>query len=280
MRAELEREAALLWQALADRTRRRILDLLTERPRTTGDIASHFDISRIAVMRHLDVLGEAGLITSRKRGRERWHYLNALPLQRIRERWLDPVAAGWASALLRLQDRVETGSREMTSDRPVVDVALDLTIAASPARVFAALTRDPGGWWGHPFVRAKAISLSLDARLGGLFIERWADGGSVLATVTGWADDRHLELTGPFHFSVAVGVASFDLAGTAQQTDLRFSFRAIGAIGPDVADQASRGWIELVAERLKALAETGTRMGIAPDPPQPPSSAPEGEGNA
>jgi DNA-binding transcriptional ArsR family regulator/uncharacterized protein YndB with AHSA1/START domain len=280
MRAELEREAALLWQALADRTRRRILDLLTERPRTTGDIASHFDISRIAVMRHLDVLGEAGLVTSRKRGRERWHYLNALPLQRIRERWLDPVAAGWASALLRLQDRVETGSREMTSDRPVVDVALDLTIAASPARVFAALTRDPGGWWGHPFVRAKAISLSLDARLGGLFIERWADGGSVLATVTGWADDRHLELTGPFHFSVAVGVASFDLAGTAQQTDLRFSFRAIGAIGPDVADQASRGWTELVAERLKALAETGTRMGIAPDPPQPPSSAPEGEGNA
>jgi len=83
--ADADRVESSVWRALADPTRRAILDLLRERPRITGDISSHFEISRIAVMRHLDVLAAAGLVTSRKRGRERWHYLNAIPLQRIHE---------------------------------------------------------------------------------------------------------------------------------------------------------------------------------------------------
>src|SRR5881275_1631075 len=112
-RAELEHETASLWAALADATRRRILDLLRDRPRITGDIASQFSISRIAVMRHLDVLSSAGLLTSRKRGRERWYYLNLVPLQQLHERWADPVAAGFASRLLRLQDRVEAEGGRM-----------------------------------------------------------------------------------------------------------------------------------------------------------------------
>jgi len=70
---QLEVETADLWRALADPTRRRILDLLRLRPAITGEIAAAFPISRIAVMRHLEVLAEAELVTSRKRGRERWH---------------------------------------------------------------------------------------------------------------------------------------------------------------------------------------------------------------
>src|SRR5229473_5321861 len=87
-----------VWQALSDPTRRRILDLLRERPRITGEIAAHFQISRIAVMRHLEVLAAAGVVTSRKRGRERWHYLNAIPLQRMYERWVDVRSQTWASS--------------------------------------------------------------------------------------------------------------------------------------------------------------------------------------
>ena len=98
----LEDDTAPLWRALADPTRRRILDLLRERPLITGEIAAQFAISRIAVMRHLEVLSEAGLVTSRKRGRQRWHYLNAVPLQKLHRRWTEPAAAGFASALLRL----------------------------------------------------------------------------------------------------------------------------------------------------------------------------------
>jgi DNA-binding transcriptional ArsR family regulator/uncharacterized protein YndB with AHSA1/START domain len=264
----LEDNTAPLWRALADPTRRRILDLLRQRPLITGEIAAQFPISRIAVMRHLEVLSEAGLITSRKRGRERWHYLNAVPLQKLHRRWADPAAAGLASALLQLADTVEAEGRHMESNRPIIDVALDLEIAGTPTAVFAALTKDIGGWWGHPFVTARATSLALDARLGGLFTERWDNGGGqVIASVTGWAQDEQLQLTGPFHLGVAVGVATFELAGSGTGTVLRFSFRAIGVVDAAVGEAMSRGWAELVQTRLKGLVETGTRLGIDPDEP-------------
>src|SRR5262252_4002839 len=152
----------------------------------------------------------AGLVTSRKRGRERWHYLNAVPLQKLHRRWADPAAAGFASALLRLQDTIEEEGRPMEPIRPAIDVALDIEIAGTPAAVFAALTKDIGGWWGHPFVTARATSLALDPRLGGLFTERWDNGGGgqVIASVTGWAQDEHLQMTGSFHMGIGIGVAT------------------------------------------------------------------------
>jgi len=260
-------DTAPLWRALADPTRRRILDLLRERPLITGEIAAQFPISRIAVMRHLEVLAEAGLATSRKRGRERWHYLNTVPLQKLHRRWADPAVTGFASTLLRLQDTVEAEGRHMEPIRPTIDVALDIEIAGTPAAVFAALTKDIGGWWGHPFVTARATSLALDPQLGGLFAERWQNGGQVIASVTSWAQDEHLQLTGSFHMGVGVGVATFDMAESGGGTLLQFSFRAIGVVDAEAAEAMSRAWAELVRTRLKELVETGTRLGIDPDEP-------------
>ena len=261
-RAELEAQTASLWRALADPTRRQILDLLTERPRITGEIASHFAISRIAVMRHLDVLVAAELIASRKRGRERWHYINAVPIQRLHERWTTPLSAGFASSLLRLQDLAEADV-----ERPAVDIALDVTIAGAPNQVFAALTDDIGGWWGFPAVDSQAVSVSLDASLGGHFVEHWEDGGQLIATVTGVSAHDHLTMTGPFHLGLAVGVATFDLEEVADGTLLHFTFRAFGIVDPGKAEGMGSGWNELVGARLKALVETGTRMGIDGDGP-------------
>jgi DNA-binding transcriptional ArsR family regulator len=261
-RAELEAQTASLWRALADPTRRQILDLLTERPRITGEIASHFAISRVAVMRHLEVLAAAELITSHKRGRERWHYLNAIPIQRLHERWTTPASAGFASSLLRLQDRAEADV-----ERPAIDVALDVMIAGTPKDVFAALTEDIGGWWGYPALDSRALSLSLDASLGGHFVEYWDDGGQLIATVTGLSADDHLTMTGPFHLGLAVGVATFDLTEIADGTRLHFTFRAFGAIDPAMAEGMDAGWKQLVGTRLKALVETGRRMGIDGDKP-------------
>ena len=201
-RGGLGDDAGLLWRALADPTRRRVLDLLRQRPLTTGEIAAQFPVSRVAVMRHLDVLAEAGLVASRKRGRQRWHYLNAVPLQELHRRWAGPAAAGFASALLRLQDTVEAEGRAMEPIRPTIDVALDIEIAGTPAAVFAALTKDIGGWWGHPFVTARATSLALDSRLGGLFTEQWENGGQVIASVTGWAQDEHLQPVSYTHLTL------------------------------------------------------------------------------
>jgi len=149
-----------------------------------------------------------------------------------------------------------------------VDVALDVSIAAPRKKVFAALTTDPGGWWGHPYVRPDAKGLSLEPRLGGLLVEKWEDGGSVLATVTAWKDDSFFQLTGPFHLGLALGVATFELTDRDGGTSVRFSFRAIGAIDDALVEAFAEGWTDLVGRRLKALAETGTRLGVAPDPPE------------
>src|SRR5687768_1590018 len=108
-----------VWKALADPTRRSILDLLRGQPRTTGEIAAVFPTSRIAVMKHLRVLEEAGLVVSRKQGRERWHRLNAVPLQQLYERWVHPRSAPWAEGLLRLKEHVENsaGGEEMADQQ-------------------------------------------------------------------------------------------------------------------------------------------------------------------
>ena len=260
----METKTAPIWPALADPTRRRILDLLLERPRITGEVAAYFRISRIAVMRHLTVLSDAGLIASRKRGRERRYYLNAITLRQIYRRWFDPLAAGWVSGILRLRDGVEGSGPGVESARPSVDIAFDVVIEGSTAAVFNALTQGPGAWWGHPMLRPEATGLTLEPRLGGLFVERWSHGGAVLAAVTQWATDHHLELTGPFHLGLGVGVATFDLAREGEGTLLQFSFRAFGPIDPARARMFSEGWRELVTRRLRALVEQGTRLGVSP----------------
>ena len=262
--ARMDARTAPLWRALADPTRRRILDLLLERPRITGEVAAYFRISRIAVMRHLTVLSDAGLIVSRKRGRERRYYLNAIALQQIYRRWFDPLAAGWVSGILRLRNGVERSGPGVEWGRPSVDIAFDVRIEGSNTVVFNALTKDPGAWWGHPMLRPEATGLTLEPRLGGLFVERWTHGGAVLAAVTQWAIDRHLELTGPFHLGLGVGVASFGLATDGAGTLLQFSFRAFGPIDPDRARIFSDGWRELLTGRLKALVERGSRLGVSP----------------
>ena len=100
-------QEAAEWKALSDPTRRRILDLLSVGPLTTGSVADQFDISRIAVMKHLEVLADVGLVVSRKRGRERWHHVNLAPVMRLHERWASPAAAGMASSLLQFKGTIE-----------------------------------------------------------------------------------------------------------------------------------------------------------------------------
>jgi DNA-binding transcriptional ArsR family regulator len=100
-----------VWRALADRSRRRILDLLRERPRTTGELASCFEFSRYAVMKHLKVLHAAGLLLVERHGRERFNHLNPLPLQRIVRRWVQPFEARAADRLLRLEEHVHLTPR-------------------------------------------------------------------------------------------------------------------------------------------------------------------------
>lgn len=97
-----------VFSALASRVRRRMLDLLRERPRNTTELAGEFAaLSRFAVMQHLKVLGRARLVVSQRSGRNKVHYLNVVPIQEIRQRWMKPYEELFAAGLLDLKRRAE-----------------------------------------------------------------------------------------------------------------------------------------------------------------------------
>lgn len=94
----------VLFKALGNRARRRILDTLKAEPRTTGMLCELMpELDRCTVMQHLKVLEEAGLVIVERRGRERWNHLDALPIHGIHERWIGPYAAYATSMLSRLK---------------------------------------------------------------------------------------------------------------------------------------------------------------------------------
>lgn len=107
--------------AMASRVRRRILDLLREKPLTTGQIAAKFrTLSRFAVMQHLSVLVKARLVVVRREGRERHNYLNVVPLHQALTRWVQPQDHGWAEMLGQLKkdaENQESGIRSQESVR-------------------------------------------------------------------------------------------------------------------------------------------------------------------
>jgi len=97
-----------IWKALADSTRREIFDLLRDGPRQTTEIVAKFpELSRFGVMKHLDVLRQAGLVTTRSEGRHRINSLNAAPLRDVIERWIGQYEAYWANTLLRVKEDAE-----------------------------------------------------------------------------------------------------------------------------------------------------------------------------
>src|SRR5690349_4006395 len=104
-----------VWKALADPTRRALLDRLRDRPRTTGELCLGLEMTRFGVMKHLDVLEAAGLVVVRRQGRERWNHLNPVPLRQAYDRWMRPYAEASADTLLRLKEAAESGGTMPTS---------------------------------------------------------------------------------------------------------------------------------------------------------------------
>ena len=125
-----------VFKALADLNRRRLLDQLFERDgQTLGELQACLpQMTRFGVMKHLSVLEDAGLISTRKIGREKFHYLNPVPIQQIGDRWISKFARPWVSALTGLKYDLEMGA--MDKPKHVYDVY----IRATPERVFEAIT--------------------------------------------------------------------------------------------------------------------------------------------
>jgi DNA-binding transcriptional ArsR family regulator len=106
-----------VWRALANLNRRRMLDLLRDRPMTTGELAEALGENRFVVMQHLALLRAASLVTVIAEGRRRINFLNPIPIQHIYERWVGKYQGDWASALVGLKRTVERQTESRTTSK-------------------------------------------------------------------------------------------------------------------------------------------------------------------
>src|SRR5713226_4282794 len=123
-----------VFKALADATRRSLLDeLFKEDGQTLSALEGRLPMTRFGVMKHLRVLEQAGLVVTRRRGREKLHFLNPVPIRLIHDRWVSKYAEPWAATLSGLKHRLE--------DRTMEKV-FEIYIKTTPERLWEAIT-DP-----------------------------------------------------------------------------------------------------------------------------------------
>jgi DNA-binding transcriptional ArsR family regulator len=187
-----------LWRALANPWRRRLLDLLRERPATTGALARELpELSRFAVMQHLGVLTDAGVVLVERRGRDRVNHLNAVPLREWYERWVQPMADAGSAELLAFKRAVEREEDVMTTSSATdtirtVRLSFELRIAASAQRTFEVMTQRVLDWYPHTYGDDRTRAVVIEPQVGGRHYEDWGDGaGHLYGHVTAYDPPNH-----------------------------------------------------------------------------------------
>ena len=160
-----------VFKALADPTRRRLLDMLSRKDgQTLGQLERRLAMTRFGVMKHLRVLEDARLVVTKRRGREKLHYLNAVPIHQIHERWIDKYAAPVAAMLTRLKKDIEEERMEKV---------YEIYIKTTPERLWQAIT-DPERRSKYSF----GVGLHSD----------WTPGSSYRARATGSTTSPGVEI--------------------------------------------------------------------------------------
>src|ERR1700712_1151079 len=120
-----------VFKALADPTRRGLLDALYEQDgQTPGALEERLPMTRFGGMKHLKVLEAAGLVVARRRGREKLHFLNPVPIRLLHDRWVSKYAEPWAAGLSDLKQRMET----------TMEKVFEIYIRTTPERLWDAIT--------------------------------------------------------------------------------------------------------------------------------------------
>lgn len=252
-----------VFKALSHPARREILDLLKRGPLTTNEVSEQFEVSRYQVMKHLDLLEEAKLVLVRRKGRERYNYLNPVPLRQMYDRWVSQYESGMAGSLLKLKALTERGSDEMEQKRLKHDsfeIEMEVKIDAPREKVFAALTQDIDAWWSYRLGGERPSRLELEAKLGGRFYEDWGNGeGAIWGTVYYFKAPEEIRLNGPLGMKGAVNSDySYVLEEQGNTTVLKLSHHATGLLEPDWEEAHRHGWQELLGKFLKEYVEAGT----------------------
>lgn len=226
------------WKAFANPVRRSILDLLRDGPQTTGELSEAFpDLSRFAVMQHLDVLTDAGIVLVERRGRSRYNHINAAALTTFYERWVNRYADAAATELTALRRHVEEES--VNESVRILRLENEMRFAASPARVFAALT-DPVEilkWFPHTYGGDRVKRIVFEPRVGGAQYEDWGDGaGYYYGVVTEWDPPRTYSVRTKLHPGTIM-----DTQATIERVESGAVLRSSRVIVGPITDEQEHG---------------------------------------
>ncbi len=247
-----------VFRALADPTRRAVLDRLRERNgQTLGELCGPLEMARQSATQHLGVLEAANLITTVRRGREKLHYLNPVPLWDIQERWIEKFERPRLRALSAIKQRAEEGTM---AERP--DYVYVTYIESSPERVWDALT-DPdltAQYWGHSNVS--------DWQAGSSWEHRRTDGSGiadVIGTVLESVPPRRLTMTfdSPGATALPEGPSRVTFDIEPYHEIVRLTVTHENLADGDALEAISAGW-PAVCANLKSLLETGHVLPRAP----------------
>lgn len=250
-----------VFKALADPTRRDMLDRLRLEPGLTLKALSDGpDMTRFGVMKHLEVLEAAGLVTAIKRGREKHHYLNPIPLEEIAGRWITQFARQKAQILLGLKDALEQETPSMTDDTLIFQIV----IRATPEEVWQGIT-DPE-FTKQYFHNTRIRS---DFAAGSPVIFENPDGSTAVdGEVLECAPPNRLVISWKVHYNPdaakeASSRVAFEISAHGPFTRLTVTHDAF-ATDSVVRESVQEGW-PFILSNLKTLLETGAPMGDLSD---------------
>jgi DNA-binding transcriptional ArsR family regulator len=257
----IDEQLTNIFKALGHPIRRQILDFLKDGPRTTGELNNCFqDVTRFAVMKHLNLLEEASLILIRREGRTRLNFINVVPLQQMYDRWVSKYQASDVASILKLKQVAERRNEQMEQalKHDTFQIEQEVMIEADRQTVFTSLTKDINQWWAYRLFGQESI-LTLDPKVGGSFLEDAGNGeGAIWGTVTYVKAYEEIRLNGLLGMRGAVNSAySFKLEEKGNSTLLKLSHTAAGLLDPNWKDMHSHGWEELLGSFLKNYVETG-----------------------
>jgi uncharacterized protein YndB with AHSA1/START domain/DNA-binding transcriptional ArsR family regulator len=251
-----------VFRALADPTRRRLLDRLFERDgQTLSALERELPMTRFGVMKHLRVLDEAGLVTARRRGREKLHFLNPVPIRLVHDRWVSKYAEPWAATLSGLKRRLENDMEKHEAGIALApeDTAavFEIYIKTTPERLWEAIT--------DPQIRAE-YSFGVETH------SDWAPGSDYEASVPGVieiAKGENLEVDPPRRLVQtfnALWSEDVKAEGTSRVTweieRVEDSCRLTvthDQLRPGAHGELYGGW-PMILSGLKTLLETGGRL--------------------
>ncbi|WP_062208507.1 SRPBCC domain-containing protein [Streptomyces sp. NBRC 109706] len=260
-----------VFKALADHSRRRLLDRLRARDgQTLRELGAGLGMTRQAVAKHLAVLEAALLVTTVRRGREKLHYLNAVPIDDIAERWIGRYRRPGLRALAELRDTLEN---EMAHPAFVYVTVIRTT----PERLWQALTEPdfirryfedtgPESDWGPGSpVRWRMDPAQpyedwgqrvLAAEPGRLLSYTWHGYRPEMAEMFGWSEERLAELR-----QEPISRVTFEIEPLGEATKLTVTHDGFGPVS-EMRDSVSQGW-PVIVSNLKTLLETGETLALA-----------------